>query len=89
MTAENGREVALTTGEFDLLLAFATHPGRVLDRDRLLALAKGREWAAGDRAVDQQVMRLRRKIEPDPTSPSMIRSVHGVGYLFTAGVRHG
>ena len=89
VTAPDGREVALTTGEFDLLLAFATHPGRVLDRDRLLDLVKGREWAANDRSVDQQVARLRKKVEPDPASPSLIKSVRGIGYLFAAEVRRG
>jgi DNA-binding response OmpR family regulator len=87
--APDGREVALTTGEFDLLLAFATHPGRVLDRDRLLDLVKGRDWAAHDRSVDQQVARLRKKVEPDPANPSLIKSVRGVGYLFAAEVRRG
>ncbi len=87
--APDGREVALTTGEFDLLLAFATHPGRVLDRDRLLDLVKGRDWAAHDRSVDQQVARLRRKVEADPANPSLIKSVRGVGYLFAAEVRRG
>jgi two-component system OmpR family response regulator len=87
VTGPDGREVALTTGEFGLLLAFLAHPGRVLDRDRLMDLVKGREWAAYDRGVDQQVARLRRKIEPDPASPSLIRSVRGVGYLFAAEVR--
>ena len=85
----DGREVPLTTGEFDLLLAFATHAGRVLERDRLLDLVKGRDWAAYDRSIDQQVARLRRKIEPDPANPSLIRSVRGVGYLFAAEVRRG
>ena len=85
--APDGREVALTTGEFDLLLAFATHPGRVLDRDRLLDLVKGRDWAAHDRSVDQQVARLRKKVEPDPANPSLIKSVRGVGYLFAAVVK--
>ena len=85
----DGSEVPLTTGEFDLLLAFASHAGRVLERDRLLDLVKGREWAAYDRSIDQQVARLRRKIEADPANPSLIRSVRGVGYLFAAEVRRG
>ena len=74
--------MALTTGEFNLLLAFAEHAGRVLDRDTLMDLAKGRQWEAMDRSVDTQVARLRRKIEPDPKNPTLIRSVRGVGYLF-------
>jgi DNA-binding response OmpR family regulator len=84
-----GAVVALTTGEFDLLLAFATHAGRVLERQRLLDLVKGQDWAAYDRSVDQQVARLRRKIEADPANPTLIKSVRGVGYLFAAEVRRG
>src|SRR5262249_14724279 len=84
-----GREVLLTTGEFNLLVVFAEHPNRVLDRDTLMDLAKGRHWEALDRSVDSQVARLRRKIEPDPSSPSLIRSVRGVGYLFVADVTRG
>jgi DNA-binding response OmpR family regulator len=87
--APDGREVALTTSEFDLLQAFVNHAGRVLERDRLMDLVKGREWAAYDRSIDQQVARLRRKIEPDPANPSLIKSVRGVGYLFAAAVRRG
>jgi DNA-binding response OmpR family regulator len=89
VTGPDGVEVALTTGEFDLLLAFISHPGRVLDRDRLMELVKGREWATYDRAIDQQVARLRRKIEADPARPSLIRSVRGVGYLFAVEVHRG
>jgi two-component system phosphate regulon response regulator OmpR len=85
----DGAEVPLTTGEFDLLVAFAEHPNRVLDRDMLMDLAKGRQWEAFDRAVDTQVARLRRKIEPDPKSPTLIRSVRGIGYLFAADVKRG
>jgi DNA-binding response OmpR family regulator len=85
--APDGQEVVLTTAEFDLLLAFLAAPGEVLDRDRLMELAKGRAWAALDRSVDQQVARLRRKIEPDPQNPSLVKSVRGAGYLFAADVR--
>lgn len=87
VTAPDGTEVPLTTSEFDLLLAFVNHPGRVLERDQLMDLVKGRKWAAYDRSIDQQVARLRRKIEADPASPSLIRSVRGVGYLFAPEVR--
>lgn len=80
-------DASLTTAEFDLLHAFVTHPGHVLDRDRLMDLAKGRAWAASDRSVDQQVARLRRKIEPDPAKPVLIKSVRGAGYVFAAEVR--
>ena len=87
--APGGQEVPLTTAEFDLLLAFLARPGEALDRDRLMELAKGRAWAAQDRSVDQQVARLRRKIEADPQNPSLVKSVRGVGYFFAADVRRG
>jgi two-component system OmpR family response regulator len=58
----------------------------VLNRDQLIDLVKGREWAAYDRGVDTQVMRLRKKIEPDPSNPSLIKTVRGGGYVFAAAV---
>ncbi|MEI8394686.1 MAG: response regulator [Rhodospirillaceae bacterium] len=73
----------LSTGEYDLLMAFVQHPGRVLSRDRLIDFARGRSAAINDRSIDTQVMRLRRKIEPDPKSPTLIKTVWGGGYLFT------
>ncbi|WP_051328529.1 response regulator [Geminicoccus roseus] len=79
----NGKEIYLTTVEFDLLMAFAAHPGQVLNRDALMDLTKGRDWAAFDRSIDQQVARLRRKIEPNPKLPSLIKTVHGAGYIFS------
>ena len=87
VVAPDGGDVPLTTAEFDLLLAFVTHPGHVLDRDRLMDLAKGRAWAASDRSIDQQVARLRRKIEVDPAKPVLIKSVRGAGYVLAAEVR--
>jgi two-component system phosphate regulon response regulator OmpR len=89
LIGSDGQEVPLTTGEFNLLTVFAEHPNRVLDRDTLMDLAKGRQWEALDRSVDSQVARLRKKIEPDPSSPTLIRSVRGVGYLFAAEVSRG
>jgi two-component system phosphate regulon response regulator OmpR len=89
LTAPDGAEVPLTTGEFNLLQAFVEHPKRVLDRDTLMDLAKGRQWEALDRSVDSQVARLRKKIEADPSSPTLIRSVRGVGYVFSADVKRG
>lgn len=65
---KTGELVPLTTGEFDLLCAFARYPNRVLSRDQLIDLVKGRDWAAYDRGVDTQVMRLRKKIEEDPST---------------------
>jgi two-component system OmpR family response regulator len=86
LTSPQGEEVELSTGEYDLLLAFATHPRRVLSRDQLLDLARGRTAAPFDRSVDIQVMRLRRKIEVDPKEPRLIKTVRGGGYMFAAEV---
>ena len=76
----------LTTGEFDLLVAFVEHPQRVLNRDQLLDLARGRVSLAFDRSIDVQVSRLRRKIESDPNAPALIKTVRNGGYFFTAMV---
>ncbi|MFV2093568.1 MAG: response regulator [Hyphomicrobiales bacterium] len=78
--------VPLSGGEYDLLTAFATHPQRVLSRDQLLDLARGREAQPFDRSVDVQVSRLRRKIETDPDNPVFIKTVRTAGYIFTAEV---
>jgi DNA-binding response OmpR family regulator len=84
-----GETIALTAGEFDLLRVFAQHPNRVLNRAQLLDLVKGREWAAYDRAVDTQVGRLRKKIEDDPATPRLIKTVRGGGYIFATTVETG
>jgi two-component system OmpR family response regulator len=76
----------LTTGEFELLVAFVEHPQRVLNRDQLLDLARGRVSLAFDRSIDVQVSRLRRKIEVDPNIPALIKTVRNGGYFFTATV---
>jgi len=76
----------LTGGEFDLLAAFAQHAQRVLNRDQLLDLTRGRAASAYDRSVDVQLSRLRRKIEADPGDPVLIKTVRGGGYLFTPRV---
>jgi len=78
--------VALTTGEFDLLCAFAQHAGRVLSRDFLLEETRGREATPFDRTIDVQVGRLRRKLEPDQEQPRIIKSVRGAGYVFVPEV---
>jgi len=78
--------VALSTGEYALLTTFATHPQRVLSRDQLLDLARGREAQPFDRSIDVQVSRLRRKIETDPGEPELIKTVRSGGYLFTPEV---
>jgi DNA-binding response OmpR family regulator len=80
---EEGNEHPLTASEYSLLKAFADNPKRVLTRERLLELANARDAEAFDRAIDIRVMRIRRKIEPDPAHPSVIRTVRGGGYLFS------
>jgi two-component system OmpR family response regulator len=84
---QDGVTVPLSTGEYDLLLAFAERPQRVLSREQLLDLARGRAAASFDRAIDTQVSRLRRKIEHDPANPQLIKTVWGGGYIFTPTVR--
>src|SRR5262249_1782113 len=80
---DEGNEYPLTTSEYSLLKAFAENPKRVLTRERLLELANVRDAEAFDRAVDIRIMRMRRKIEPDPAHPRVIRTVRGGGYLFS------
>jgi two-component system OmpR family response regulator len=82
-----GSDISLTAGEYDLLVAFVDHPRRVLNRDQLLDMARGRAAIPFDRSIDVQVGRLRRKIEADPKNPSLIKTVRGGGYMFTAEVQ--
>ena len=81
-----GVAVPLSTGEYDLLHALVTRPRQVLTRDQLLDLTQGREAAAFDRAIDNQVSRLRKKIEADPRNPQLIKTVWGGGYTLAAEV---
>ena len=76
-------EVPLTSMEYDLLKAFAEHPNRVLSRDQLLDMAHNRGWEPFDRSIDIRIARIRRKIEPDPGKPQVIKTVRGAGYLFS------
>ncbi|MCU0919901.1 MAG: response regulator [Burkholderiaceae bacterium] len=78
----DGAEIPINGAEYDLLLAFVRRPNRVLTRDQLVDWFKGYERDAGDRSIDVRVMRLRRRIEPDPEQPVYIRTVRGEGYLF-------
>ena len=78
----NGEHLALTTGEFALLKVLITHPRVPLSRDKLMELARGREYEVFDRAIDVQVSRLRKLIESDPSSPTFIQTVWGFGYVF-------
>jgi two-component system OmpR family response regulator len=87
LTAPDGAVVAISSVEFRLLLAFLEHPRQVLDRDRLLDMVQGREAHLFDRAVDNQVSRLRRKVEIDSRNPQMIQTVWGGGYMLAADVR--
>lgn len=80
----DGSEILLTTGEFDMLCVLVKHAGRVLQRERLMDLTRSRNLEAFDRTIDAQIARLRRKIERDPSQPAIIKSVRGVGYVFSA-----
>src|SRR6185436_9444722 len=86
LTTPGGR-CELTTAEFNLLQIFVSRPSRVLSRDNIMDLLKGHEWSPLDRSIDALVGRLRRKIEPDPDHPSLIKTVRGVGYAFTADTK--
>lgn len=78
----DGAQVALTSGEFDLLAILAEHPHKVLHRDRILDLLTGAERSPFDRSIDVRVTRLRSKIEPDPSNPIYIKTIWGKGYMF-------
>jgi len=80
--SRDGAEVPLTTGEFALLKVLTQHPRTPLSRDKLMELARGREFGAFDRSIDVQVSRLRKLIEPDPSKPIYIQTVWGFGYVF-------
>lgn len=82
----DGRTVELTNGEFSLLTAFLSAPQRVLTRDQLLDLSRLHNAEVYDRSIDVQILRLRRKIEPDPAQPRYIRTERGAGYVFDAAV---
>ena len=86
LTSPAGVLTDLTSGEFDLLLAFLEHPQRSLTRDQLLDLAHGRLNQSYDRSIDVQISRLRRKIEIDPQAPVFIKTIRNEGYFFTAPV---
>ena len=87
LVGEDGVAVPLSTGEFNLLLALVTHPRQVLTRDQLLDLAQGRDMAAFDRSIDNQISRLRKKVEPNPKDPKFIKTVWGGGYTLAAEVK--
>lgn len=82
---KTGGEVPMSPLEFDLLKAFAKHPNQPLSRERILNLSQQRDWDPFDRSVDLRIMRLRRKVEPDPAHPRYIRTVRSEGYIFVPG----
>lgn len=86
LRSTDGALVLLSGGEFDLLLAFTEHPQHVLTREQLLDFARGPTHDAFDRSIDVQVSRLRHKLEDDPKSPAIIRTVRQGGYVFTQAV---
>ena len=88
LVRDDGVTVPLSTGEYDLLIALVERPNRVLSRDQLLDLARGRGANAFDRSIDTQVSRLRKKLELDPSDPKINKTVWGDGYMFTAEVRY-
>jgi two-component system phosphate regulon response regulator OmpR len=79
---KNNVDVPITTGEFSVLKVFARQPRVPLSRDKLMELARGREYEAFDRSLDVQISRLRKLIEPNPTKPIYIQTVWGLGYVF-------
>ena len=85
----SGVSITLSSGEFELLEVFVERPKRVLSRDQLLDLARGRDAQPFDRAIDVQVSRLRRKLEADPKNPVLIKTVRGGGYMFATTVEKG
>ena len=81
---DKGEEVPVTPLEFDLLKAFAEYPNQALSRERILNLSQQRDWDPFDRSVDLRIMRVRKKIEPDPQHPRYIRTIRNAGYVFVA-----
>jgi two-component system OmpR family response regulator len=86
LQTQDGIGVALSTAEFRLLKVFLAHPHRILTRDQLLDLTVGRSTGPFDRSIDNQVSRLRKKIEPDPKSPTIIQTHWGGGYCLSVDV---
>lgn len=78
----DGREIAITGAEFDLLRIFAERPNRPLSRDQLMTLTRNRDWDPFDRSIDIRIARLRKKVEADPDNPQSIKTMRGVGYMF-------
>lgn len=84
----HSEKISITTAEFAMLKVFARHPNEPLSRDRLMELARGREYEAFDRSLDVQISRLRKLLEPNPSKPIYIQTVWGVGYVFVPDGDH-
>jgi DNA-binding response OmpR family regulator len=84
---DDGDRRDLTTAEYNLLAVFVKRPARVLSRDNIMDLLKGHEWSPYDRSIDSLIVRLRKKIEPEPETPRLIKTVRGIGYVFAGTVR--
>ena len=80
--SQDGKAMTLTSGEFAVLKSLVTHPREPLSRDKLMNLARGRDYSALERSIDVQVSRLRRRLEQDPANPRYIQTVWGLGYVF-------
>ena len=87
LIGSENQEIPITNMEFDLLKVFAERPNRPLTRDQLLNLTQNRDWDPYDRSIDIRITRLRKKIEPDPEKPQIIKTVRGIGYMFMAPPR--
>jgi two-component system, OmpR family, response regulator len=87
LKTDAGAVVDLTTAEFNMLEMFVNRPARVLSRDNIMDLLKGHDWSPLDRSIDSLLVRVRRKIEPSPDTPRLIKTVRGIGYVFVAEVR--
>ena len=85
--SSGGEARELTTAEFNMLEMFLRRPSRVLSRDSIMNLLKGHDWSPFDRSIDSLIVRLRKKIEPEPDTPRLIKTVRGVGYVLAAEVR--
>jgi two-component system OmpR family response regulator len=86
LTSPGGTNVHLTSSQFQLLASLVARPNRVMSREEILGLVSGRNWSPMDRSIDVLVGKLRKKIESDPKSPTLIKTIRGVGYKFTAHV---
>ena len=86
VTSPDGKACAMTTSEFNLLMVFLQRPKRILSREQLMEFLGGASYSPLDRTIDNQVARLRKKIEADPAEPRIIRTVRGIGYSFTSDV---